>query len=64
MDGGEHTGEHMSALLGICIDNLGDGAGVGLGGFGILAASGHPPIWTEFSAPSVYRIYSYAYRKY
>ena len=28
------------------------------GGFGA------PPIWTEFSALSVYKIYSYAYRKY
>ena len=25
---------------------------------------GHPPKWTEFSAPSVFKIYSYAYRKY
>ena len=33
MDGGEHTGERMGALQGICIDNFVNGVGVGLGGF-------------------------------
>ena len=38
---------------------FGDGAWRGLGG-GFFA----PPIWTEDFAPSVFKIYSYAYRKY
>ena len=36
---------------GICVDNLGDGVGVGLGRFGILADSEHPPFGQRISHP-------------
>ena len=56
---------------------LGVGVGVGLGvglawawawGLAVFGVGGGffapPPIWTEVGEPSVFKIYSYAYRKY
>ena len=58
----------MGAWRGICIDNFGDGDGTSNNGMAMMWAEsegfGAPPIWTEFSASHVLRIYSYAYRKY
>ena len=49
---------------GICIDNFGNGGGVGFGGFLGFGGPRAPPIWTGDFVPSVLKIYSYAYRKY
>ena len=64
----------MCLCLCVLSSRLGDGGefvytiwrrrGVGLGDGGEFGGLRAPPIWTEDFAPSVFKIYSYAYRKY
>ena len=57
-------GRRAWRMRGICVYNFGDGGASGLAVFGDGGGFFAPPIWTEDFAPSVFKIYSYAYRKY
>ena len=64
MDGGEHTGERLSAYGEFVYTIWAMAWAEGSAGLGFWRGIWRPPVWTEFSAPGVFIIYSYAYRKY
>ena len=63
-DNDERTGERMGACRGFVYTILLAAWASGLAVFGDGGGFFAPPIWTEDFAPSVFKIYSYAYRKY